>query len=107
MNDGGSDEAQAGHGELVARVESFIKGLERAHKSPSRGQTYSVVSALAFLQNGKFELGHSAMDKAERDSPLPPESSDVAEIDQDFTTAQLRGAFLDVMGTKSSVAGDP
>lgn len=92
-----SAEPQAGHGELVARIESFVRGLERANKSPSRGATYNVVSALAFLQNGKFEDGHGAMDKAERDSPLPPEASEVAESSQDFTTAQLRAAFHDIM----------
>lgn len=90
-------ESQDGHGDLVARIERFVKELERTNGSPSRAQTYSVVSALAFLQRGKFEEGHGAMDKAERDSPLPPEASEVEEIGQDFTTAQLRGAFRDVM----------
>jgi len=93
-------ERQAGHSELVARIERFVKELERANKPPSRGGTYSVVSALAFLQSGKFEDGHGAMDKAERDIPLPPEASDVAESNEDFTTAQLRAAFRDVMGSK-------
>ncbi len=93
-----SAEPQAGHGELVARIESFVKSLERANKSPSQGETYNVVSALAFLQSGKYEDGHGAMDKAERGSPLPPEASDVAESSQDFTTAQLRAAFQGIMG---------
>ena len=95
-------EPQAGHRELVARIEKFLRGLERADKPPSRGETYSVVSALAFLQGGKFEEGHGAMDKAERDSPLPSEASDVIESNRDFTTAQLRKAFQDVMGSNNS-----
>ena len=86
--------------DLANRMDQFLMKLERADQAPTRGETYDFVTALSCFARGEFEKGHGAIDKAERDAAQPPEASDLAESDHDFTAAQLRGAFRDRLDLK-------
>ena len=81
---------------LAQRIDRFVRGLERAKRSPNRRESYHVIVALRYLQDGQHEAGEAAMTNAERVAPLPPEAAIPPETDQPVAVAELR-ATLDAI----------
>ena len=95
MSDGiatGSAERHA----LAQRIDRFVRGLERARRSPNRRESYHVIVALRCLQDDLHEAGQAAMANAERVAPLPPEAANRPESDQPVAVSELR-ATLDAI----------
>ena len=85
---------------LAQRIDRFVKGLERARRSPNRRESYHVIAALQSLQDGQYEAGETAMANAERVAPLPPEAALRPESDQPVTAAELRTALDAIMAQR-------
>jgi hypothetical protein len=78
---------------LAQRIDRFVRGLERAKRSPNRRESYHVIVALRCLQDGQHEAGQAAMGNAERVAPLPPEAASRPESDQPVAVTELRVAL--------------
>jgi hypothetical protein len=89
----------AGQFALAQRIDRFVKGLERARRSPNRRESYHVIAALQCLQDGQYAAGETAMANAERVAPLPPEAATRLESDQTVAAAELR-TTLDAIMTR-------
>jgi hypothetical protein len=81
---------------LAQRIDRFVKGLERARRSPNRRESHHLVEALRCLQDGRHEAGQTAMANAERVAPLPPEAAALVATNQPVGVRELR-AGLDAL----------
>lgn len=90
----------AGQFALAQRIDRFVKGLERARRSPNRRESYHVIAALQSLQAGQYAAGETAMANAERVAPLPPEAATRPESDQPVAAAELRTALDAIMAQR-------
>lgn len=91
----------AGQLALAQRIDRFVKGLERARRSPNRRESFHVIAALQSLQDGQYAAGETAMVNAERVAPLPPEAATRPESDQPVAAAELRTALDAIMAQRS------
>lgn len=78
---------------LVRRIDRFVKGLERARRTPNRRESHHAIEALRCLQDGRYEEGQTAMANAERVAPLPPEAAALLESNQPAGVRELRAAL--------------
>ena len=85
---------------LAQRIDRFVKGLERARRSPNRRESYHVIAALQCLQDGQYAAGETAMGNAERVAPLPPEAATRLESDQPVAAAELRMTLDAIMARR-------
>jgi hypothetical protein len=91
---GGPDERMA----LAQRIDRFVRGLERAKRSPNRREGFHILQALRCLRDGTPAAGMAASADAERVAPLPPDAANLPETNQPITAAQLRATLDAIMG---------
>ena len=96
-----SDDTAAGSDERLAlaqRIDRFVRGLERAKRSPNRRESFHILQALRCLRDGLPEDGLAAVVDAERVAPVPPTAAALPETNQPVSAAQLRATLDAIMG---------
>lgn len=99
-----SDDIAAGSHErhaLAQQIDRFVRGLERAKRSPNRRESFHVIEALRCLRDGQYEAGQTAIANAERVAPLPPDAAVLVENNQPVSAPQLREGLDAIMSGRA------
>jgi hypothetical protein len=82
---------------VAERIDRFLTGLERARRLPNRRELFWLRGALENLEEGRYQAGEEAMDKAERTTPIPEHATNDLATNVSATVDQLRAQLDQIM----------